>query len=54
MDLAALDRRVAPERLSDRFGKCLGAVDDEQPANLRIKTALEQVVQEGLRHGGVL
>ena len=54
MDLAALDRRVAPESLADRFGKRLGAVDDEQPANLRIKTALDQVVQQGLRHGGVL
>ena len=32
----------------------LGAIDDEQPANLRIKTALDQVVQQGLRHGGVL
>ena len=30
------------------------AVDDEQPADLRIKTALNQVVQQGLRHDGVL
>src|SRR5216683_4300374 len=53
MNLAALDRRVGAEGATDDFAQRLGAVDDEQPADLGIKPALDQVVDERLHDGGV-
>jgi hypothetical protein len=40
MNLAALKRRVGAEGATDDFAYRLGAVDDEQPADLGIKPAL--------------
>src|SRR6516164_5101984 len=54
MNLAALDRRVGAKGATDNFAQRLGAVDDEQPADLGIKPALDQVVDERLHDGGVL
>src|SRR5215472_12607722 len=54
MKLAALDWRVAAEGATDDFDQRLGAVDDEQPADLGIKPALDQIVDERLHDGGVL
>ena len=54
MNLAALDRCVGAEGATDDFAQRLGAVDDEQPADLGIKPALDQVVDERLHDGGVL
>ena len=54
VDLAALDRRVAPEGPPDRLGQRLGAIDDEQPADRRIEPALDQVVEQRLDHRRVL
>src|SRR6266540_606298 len=47
MNLTALDRRVGAEGATDDFAQRLGAVDDEQPADLGIKPALDQVVLIG-------
>jgi len=52
--LTALDRGVAAEGLANRLAQRLGPVDDEQPANLRIQTAFDQVVEQRLRYGGIL
>src|SRR5262245_13301379 len=41
MNLAALDRRLGAEGATDDFVQRLGAVDDEQPADLGIKPALD-------------
>jgi hypothetical protein len=54
MNLAALDRRLGAEGATDDFVQRLGAVDDEQPADLGIKPALDQVVDERLHDGGIL
>src|SRR3979490_1925482 len=54
MDLAALDRRVAPEAAPDRLGERLRAVDDEQTRHRWIEAALDQVVDQRLHHGAVL
>src|SRR5258707_2065224 len=54
MNLATLDRRVGDEGATDTFAQCFGTVDDEQPADLGIKPALKQVVDERLHDGGVL
>jgi hypothetical protein len=54
MNLAALDRRVGAEGSTDDFAQRLGAVDDEQPADLRIEPALNQIVDQRLHHGGIL
>src|SRR5215472_834731 len=54
MNLAALDRRVGAEGATDDFAQRLGAVDDEQPADLGIKPALDQVVDARLADGSVL
>src|SRR3977135_4017015 len=54
MDLAALDRRVAPEATPDRLGERLRAVDDEQTRHRRIEAALDQVVDQRLHHSAVL
>lgn len=42
------------EGRADRFGQRLGAVNDEQPADLGIEAALDQIVDEGLHDGAVL
>ena len=42
------------EGRADRLGQRLGAVNDEQPADLWIETALDQIVDESLHDGGVL
>src|SRR5580700_7966913 len=54
MDLAALDRRVAPEAAPDRLGERLRAVDDEQTRHRWIEAALDQVIDQRLHHGAVL
>ena len=54
MNLAALERRVGAEGATDDFAQRLGAIDDEQPADLGIKPPLDQVVDERLDDGGVL
>jgi hypothetical protein len=54
MNLAALDRRMGAEGATDDFAQRLGAVDDEQSADLGIKPALDQVVDKRLHNGGVL
>jgi len=54
VDLAALDRRVTAEGVSDRLRQRLGAVDDEQAEEVRIEPAPHQVVEQGLADGGVL
>ena len=54
MKLATLDRCVGAEGVTDDFAQRLGAVDDEQPADLGIKPALDQIVDERLYDGGVL
>ena len=54
MNLAALDRRVATEGAADRLGQRLRTIDDEQPADVRIQPALDQIVQQRLYHSGVL
>src|SRR3954470_3013785 len=54
MNLTALDRRVGAEGSTDDFAQCLGAVDDEQPADLRVEPALDQVVDQRLHDSGVL
>jgi hypothetical protein len=45
---------VGTEGATDDFAQRFGAVDDEQPADLGIKPALDQVVDERLHDGGVL
>src|SRR5262249_40024597 len=54
MKLATLDRCVGAEGATDDFAQRLGAVDDEQTADLGIKPALDQIVHERLHDGGVL
>src|SRR5258705_7647948 len=54
MNLAALDGCVGTEGATDDFAQRFGAIDDEQPADLGIKPALDQVVDECLHDGGVL
>jgi hypothetical protein len=49
MKLATLDRCVGAEGATDDFAQRLGAVDDEQPADLGIKPGLDQIVDERLR-----
>src|SRR5438445_11429106 len=53
MNLAALDRCVGTEGATDDFAQRFGAIDDEQPADLGIKPALDQVIDECLHDGGV-
>jgi hypothetical protein len=45
---------VTAEALANRLRQRLGSVDDEQAADLGIQAALDQVVEQRLRHGGVL
>jgi hypothetical protein len=45
---------VGAEGATDDFAQRLGAVDDEQPADLGIKPTLDQIVDERLHDGGVL
>src|SRR3989440_11587532 len=54
MNLAALDRCVGAKGATDDFAQRFGAVDDEQPADLGIKPALDQLVDESLHASGVL
>ena len=54
VNLAALDRRVPAEGRADHLGQRLRAIDDEQPADLGIEPAFDQVVDERLHDGGVL
>ena len=54
VDLTALDRRVGAEGPTDDLTQRLGPVDDEQPADLRVEPALDQIVDQLLHHGGVL
>ena len=54
VNLAALDRGVAAEGLADRLGQRLGSIDDEEAADRRVEASADQVIQEGLHHGGIL
>lgn len=54
MNLTALDRRVSAKGATDGFAQRLGAVDDEQPVDLGIEPALDQIVDQRLHDGGVL
>src|ERR1039457_2686417 len=54
VDLAALDRRVAPEATPDCLGERLRAVDDKQTRHRWIEAPLDQVVNQCLHHGAVL
>src|SRR5271165_2899179 len=54
MNLAALDRRVAPEAAPDRLGERLRTIDDEQTRHRWIEAALDQVVDQRLHHSAVL
>ena len=44
----------APKVRPNNFAQRLGAVNDEQPADLGIKPALDQIVDQRLHDGGVL
>jgi hypothetical protein len=52
--LAPLNQRLTPEAASDRFRERLRSIDDEQPRHRRIEPARDQIVDQGLHHGGVL
>jgi hypothetical protein len=54
VNLTALDRRVTAECRADNFAQRLGAIDDEQPADLRVEAALNQIVDERLDDGCIL
>jgi hypothetical protein len=53
MDLAALDRGVGAEGAANDFAQRLGAVDDEQAADLRVEPALDQIVDQRLDDSGI-
>jgi hypothetical protein len=50
VNLAPLDRRIASKRAADRLGQRLRAIDDEQTSHSRIKSTLDEIVDERL-HG---
>jgi hypothetical protein len=54
MDLTALDRRMPAEGRANDFAQRLGAIDDEQPADLRVEPAFDQIVDERLYDGCIL
>jgi hypothetical protein len=54
MNLTALDRRMPAKGRADHLAQHLGAVDDEQPADLRVEPAFDQIVDERLHDGGIL
>src|SRR5439155_22427129 len=54
MNLATLDRRVGTEGPTDDLAQRLGAVDNEQPTDLRVETAVDQIVDERLHDRGIL
>src|SRR5262249_56082297 len=54
MEVGGVGGGVGAEGATDDFAQRLGAVDDEQPADLGIKPPLDQVVDERLDDGGVL
>jgi hypothetical protein len=39
---------------ADHLAQRLGAVDDEQPADLRVEPSFDQIVDEHLHDGGIL
>ena len=53
MELAPLDRGVGAEGAADDFAQRLGAVDDEQPTDLRVEPALDQIVDQRLDDSGI-
>src|SRR5262249_29750886 len=54
MDLTTLDRSVRAETAADGFAQHLGALDDEQPADLRVEPARDEIIDQRLDHGGIL
>ena len=54
MKLAALDRGVGAEGPANDFAQRLGAVDDEQAADLWVEPALDQIVDQRLDDSGSL
>src|SRR5450830_1076784 len=54
VNLTPLDRRMPAEGRADDFAQRLGAIDDEQPADLRVEPALDQIVDERLLDGRIL
>jgi hypothetical protein len=53
MELAPLDRRVSAEGAADDCAQRFGAVDDEQPTDLRVEPALDQIVDQRLDDSGI-
>ena len=54
MNLAPLDRCGGAEGPTDDLAQRLGTVDDEQPADLRVEPAVDQVVDQRLHDGGIV
>ena len=54
MNLTALDRPMPAKGRVDHLAQRLSAVDDEQPADLRVERAFDQIVDERLHDGGIL
>ena len=54
MDLATLNGDVCAEGTPDGLGERFGTVHDEEVTALRIKAALNQVIEQGLHGSGVL
>ena len=54
MNLATLDRCVGTEGPTNDLTQRLGTVDDEQPADLWVEPALDQIVDQRLHHASIL
>jgi len=54
MNLATLDRCVRAEGPTNDLAQRLGTVDDEQPADLWVEPAFDQIVDQRLYDGGIL
>ena len=50
----ALDQVPLAEHVADGAAQCLGAIDHEQPAPVRLQPALDQRLEQARRDGGVL
>ena len=50
----ALDQVPLAEHVADGAAQCLGAIDHEQPAPVRLQPSLDQRLEPARRDGGVL
>ena len=50
----ALDLRSGTEDVADRFAERFGSINDEEDPLLGVKATLDQVAEQGGRHGRVL